>query len=194
MKIAITGGIGSGKSVVAAYLQKKGFPVFSADAVSRALTDSAAGVELVASRFPETVKEGVLDRKALASVVFSDPEKLKTLNGLLHPVIMRRLLEEMQEAETKGKPVFAEVPLLFESGSESLFDKIWIVRRDLNARVAAAAARDGVEEKEILCRIKNQTDYSVRDFSAHTIIGNDGTQEELFRRIDGEIAEIYQGV
>lgn len=198
MKIAITGGIGSGKSTLLALVKQAGFPAFSADEISREVIQNPETVQKIAALFPAAVKSGEVDRKALASAVFGDEQKVKALNAVMHPAIMAGLYRRMEQAQNEeikaGRPplVFAEVPLLFEGGFEKDFDRVFVVERGEEARIQAAALRDGVTEKEIRARAKNQIDYAKRDFSAHTVIKNDGTAEDLRRALSVEIEKILQ--
>ena len=111
LKIAITGGIGSGKSTAIAHIKELGYPVFSSDEIYRDILRSKAYIQKIRSVFPEVVKEVEIDRKALASVVFSNDQAREQLNSIAHPMIMEKLLSEMNS--TNSSLVFAEVPLLF---------------------------------------------------------------------------------
>ncbi len=194
MKVAITGGIGSGKTLAAEQLKKLGYPVFSADEISRKLVNGKKGAEILAPLFPHAVKNGKVDRKALAATVFKDKKELKKLNAALHPVIMQTLYKKMDKAQQVSPVVFAEVPLLFESGTEKDFDRVWVILREEEQRVAAVCHRDGLSEKDVRLRIKNQTDYSNTDFSAHTVIKNGTSKENFSRRLSEEVAEILKGI
>lgn len=167
-KIAITGGIGSGKSTVARIIRSLGYPVYSADEEYTLVLRDQTVLEKIGKAFP-VVKDGVLDRKALSEIVFSDKEALMRLNKITHPVIMEKLLSKMTEEIS-----FAEVPLLFEGKYESLFDNVIVVMRPLPQRVSSVTERSHISEKEVLDRIQNQFDYANNDLSAHTIIENNG--------------------
>lgn len=167
-KIAITGGIGSGKSTVARIIRSLGYPVYSADEEYALVLRDQTVLEKIGESFP-VVKDGVLDRKALSEIVFSDKEALMRLNQITHPVIMEKLLSKMTEEIS-----FAEVPLLFEGKYESLFDNVIVVMRPLPQRVSSVTERSHISEKEVLDRIQNQFDYANNDLSAHTIIENNG--------------------
>ncbi|MBE7091512.1 MAG: dephospho-CoA kinase [Clostridiales bacterium] len=190
MKIAITGGIGSGKTLAIEQLKSMGYPVFSADEISRNLVNGPKGAEILSPLFPHAVKNGKVDRKALAATVFTDEAELKKLNAALHPAIMQDLYGQMNEAEKVCPLVFAEVPLLFESQTEKDFDRVWVIMRGEEDRVNSAAQRDGTTQEEVRLRIKNQIDYSNTDFSAHTVIVNGETKEKFLCRIQEEVAKI----
>lgn len=173
-KIAVTGGIGSGKSAVCALLKKRGLPVFSCDEIYAELTEEPAFLSKLREAFPGCVEKDALNRKKLSALVFSDEKELKKLNEIAHPAIMERLLRRMEQYELS----FAEVPLLFEGGFEGLFDGVLVLVRDEKKRIAAVSERDGLREEEIRLRIDRQYDY--RTLSEHCVVlKNDGTLEAL---------------
>ena len=175
--VAITGGIGSGKSTVSAIIAGQGYPVFSADAVARGIYDDAEIYSGVAKLFPQCIEEGKVDRKKLADEVFADADKLSRLNALTHPYIMRKLFAQMDSCA--GKIAFAEVPLLFECGAEGDFDRVIIVMRDIRKRIHSVMMRDGLTEQEVIARINNQFNYERIANNEHTVVYNDGDISSL---------------
>ncbi|MBQ8657640.1 MAG: dephospho-CoA kinase [Clostridia bacterium] len=157
MKIAITGGIGSGKSLVGEIIKEKGYPVFSCDEIYNELIKEKEYIEKLKRLFPITVKGGKIDKKALSDTVFSDDAALAKLNQLAHPMIMERLHKQMHNVDSQK--VFAEVPLLFEGNYQSEFDKVIVVTRPLSDRIKAVCLRDGVSEREVENRMAKQYDY-----------------------------------
>lgn len=180
--IAITGGIGSGKSTVADLLKERGFSVFSADVAGRSVYEDKEVFAAVQKLFPQCAANGKIDRKSLAQAVFSDENKLRALDSITHPAIMKILFKQMESAACDT--VFAEVPLLFESGLENDFDSVIVVMRDRAARLKAAAARDGVSENDIRARMKNQFDYEKNPITGHTVIYNDADIPALEKQLD----------
>ena len=146
MKIAITGGIGSGKSTVARVARDMGFKVASCDDTYARLCRDADFLRELGTLFPAAVKGDppALDRRALAEEVFSSDARRALLNDFTHPRIMAAM-----EKEIGGGTAFYEVPLLFESGLKGCFDEIIVVLRERNARMAAVAARSGLTEEQI---------------------------------------------
>ncbi len=173
-KIAITGGIGSGKSTVAALLKKWGYPVFSCDEIYRELTEEAEFLRGIAELFPGCVRGGTLDRAHLSKIVFSDDKAREALNAYSHPRVMERLLARMPAC---GRS-FAEVPLLFENGYERLFRAVIVVLRERAARIEAVKARSGLSEEEILARMNGQFDYAKTPANCF-LLCNDGTISDL---------------
>lgn len=157
LKIAITGGIGSGKSCVGKILASYRYPVYSCDEINRELLNSKEYADKIESIFPGTTKNGKVLSDKLAKVIFSDKESLLKLNQIAHPLIMRKLMQKMDNESSRL--IFAEVPLLFEGGFENCFDKIIVVLREKEQRINALIQRDSLETTEILARMNNQYDY-----------------------------------
>lgn len=156
-KIAITGGIGSGKSSVLQILGEMGYPIFSCDAIYREIIDTPAYIQKIKEFFPNSIVEGKIDRKRLAGEIFGNKEKLALLNSIAHPLIMEQLLKRMDECASET--VFAEVPLLFEGNYENLFDTTIVVIRNKEQRVQSVIDRDQVSLEEVKARISSQFDF-----------------------------------
>jgi len=186
-RIAVTGGIGSGKSTVCALLRQKGFPVYSCDEINRSLWDDAEYLSELARLFPHCTVNGKIDKQRLSKFVFSDREGLQRLNGIAHPKIIGRLKQAMQ---VEDGIVFAEVPLLFEGGYRDLFDAVLVVTRDEEKRINSVAARDGLTRGQVLARIDNQ--YGYRDELDRNcyLLDNNGNLTELEPKLDGLLATI----
>lgn len=184
LKIAITGGIGSGKSLVSKCLKELGFPVFSCDEIYKSVIITPEYVQKIKENFPKCVQNDVIDRALLADEVFDNPSKLDTLNGIAHPLIMKNLFDSMDKAT--GELVFAEVPLLFEGNYEKSFDYVIVVQRDLRKRIEGVVNRDSITERAIEKRIQAQFDYSQLKKHESTniyILDNNGTVEELKNKL-----------
>ena len=180
-KIAITGGIGSGKSAVCRILKERGYPVFSCDKINRTLLSEKSYLDGLCALFPTCVKDGNLQKTALASLVFSDKEALETLNAYAHPRISERLQREMEGAK---KTCFAEVPLLFESGMTKQFDGAIVVLRNKEERIRAVVTRDGLTAERAEARMKQQFDYNGPLPDGCLVIENDGDEAALREKVD----------
>lgn len=180
-KIAITGGIGSGKSAVCRILKERGYPVFSCDEINRTLLSEKSYLDGLCALFPTCVKDGNLQKTALAALVFSDKEALETLNAYAHPRISERLQRDMDGA---GKTCFAEVPLLFESGMTKQFDGVIVVLRNKEERIRAVVTRDGLTAETAEARMKQQFDYNGPLPDGCLVIENDGDEAALREKVD----------
>ena len=180
-KIAITGGIGSGKSAVCRILKERGYPVFSCDEINRTLLSEKSYLDGLCALFPTCVKDGNLQKTALAALVFSDKEALKTLNAYAHPRISERLQRDMDGAK---KTCFAEVPLLFESGMTKQFDGAIVVLRNKEERIRAVVTRDGLTAETAEARMKQQFDYNGPLPDGCLVIENDGDEAALREKVD----------
>ena len=180
-KIAITGGIGSGKSTVSEIIRKMGYVVVSADKVYSELLLNEDFVKEICDlmNISPIEKDGriTIDRKALSALVFSDKTQLSRLNDFTHPRIMDEIFRRSEGVEPL---FFAEVPLLFERGYETEFDNVFVVRRQFDLRLSGTAKRDGKTESEIRKVIDNQFDYEGNKSGYKSIIiENNGTIQEL---------------
>lgn len=176
-KIAVTGGIGSGKSTVMKIIAGKGYPIFSCDEIYSQLTSDRDFLNILRHSFGDILNsDGTLDRKKLSEIVFNNPAKLAELDKITHPAIYKEMFRMADEA---GGICFCEVPLLFESGAESLFDGVIIVMRNEEQRIKSVTARDKLPEQDVKKRISNQFDYNSADFTMYYVIHNNGDLSEL---------------
>ena len=182
-KIAITGGIGSGKSTVLSLLKNGGYSVFSCDEIYKQLLLDREYIEKIEKLFPSAVQNGQIDRQILANIVFKDKHALEILNGVAHPLIMERLYENMQNCT--DMLAFAEVPLLFEGNYQSRFDAVIVVQRAKEERLVAIMERDCLNREEAMQRISAQFDYNSpvaqKLFSNPNVflLSNEGTELQL---------------
>ncbi|GAB4091637.1 dephospho-CoA kinase [Flaviaesturariibacter terrae] len=176
LKVGITGGIGSGKSTVAKVFALLGIPVYDADAASKRLYDTHPGLQArLKAQFGEALyKEGRLDRRALAAIVFNDPEKLELLNAIAHPPTIADAAAWMEAQESPY--VLKEAALLFETGSASGLDYIIGIDAPLSLRVQRAMQRDGSSRDEVLARMKRQIDAGIKMKLCDFVIRNDEQQ------------------
>lgn len=184
--IAITGGIGSGKSTVCALIKKLGFPVFSADETYAELLLDEGFVKGVHQSVGINSESKTLLRKEVSSIVFKDREKLKALNSFTHEKIVNEMFRRSEGKEV----VFHEVPLLFEGGFEKLYDKVIVVTRPIEERIKSVEARSGLSKEQIKDRIKNQILYENLNDIKHTVITNDGSESELEEKLRAVLNEI----
>ena len=188
--IAITGGIGSGKSTLTEYLKSLGYPTFSSDTIVSELYETRKVKRLVKKLFPTAVKglfNLTLDRKVIAEQVFNDKNKLLALTDLITPLVLEEI--KARTAKTEGV-CFVEVPLLFECSYQTFFDGVWVVTRPLEDRITGVMARSNLTREQVVARINNQVDYDALDLSPYVVISNDGNAESLYKKVKNLIDNI----
>lgn len=173
MKIlGVTGGIGSGKSVVCDIFRTLGIPVFDSDREAKACYKDLRIQELVSEAFEtELFQEGELDREKLASIVFSDKRKLQTLNGIIHPEVAQRF--DRWCSRQNAPYAIKEAAILFETGGQEICSRTLLVCSPKHLRIARIKKRDGVSEKQIEARMQNQWSDEDKMKLAHFVVTND---------------------
>ena len=194
MKIAITGGIGSGKSTVLSILKKNGFAVFSCDEIYREISKTENYINKVQEHFPLAVKQGQIDRKALGELIFRETQARNKLNQISHPLIIKELFIRMENAT--GNLVFAEVPLLYETQEKMSFDAVILVARDKEERIKSIVDRDGISISEAKRRISAQVDYDnlsalQQVFRNTFVVSNTTNQNQLEHNLLEIIKQIH---
>ena len=186
--IGLTGGMGSGKSTVSAYLaENTGIPVIDADKIAHDITEPG---QPTLTRLEEAFGSGIiradgtLNRKKLAGIVFPSQEKKELLDRITHGAIREQINREIEAANREQKPaVILDVPLLMETGMDAQCDAVWVVTADMKVRIDRVSARDNIGEEEINARIARQMSDGERFSRADEIIDNSGDKETLYREI-----------
>lgn len=189
-KIAITGGIASGKSTVCQLFQKLGANVVSADAIAHELLNPQTnlGRQVIQTLGTDILQNGKIDRTLVARKVFKDPKLLRALEQLLHPEVLTEIRKRYETAcKTKNGTLFVvEIPLLFEVGAERFFDYVIAVTADeaiAKKRFEAA----GFEPEEYERRMNRQIPQSIKSGNAHYTINNNGTLNDL----EAQVKKVY---
>lgn len=176
LKIGLTGGIGSGKSTVANIFKVLGIPIFDADSVAKDLMENDLELreKLIAQFGPLVFDQGKLNRKWLASIVFKDPYQLNLLNALVHPITLKKAENwfDGQDAPYGIK----EAALLFEAGAGEGLDYIIGVFAPQHIRIQRVMQRDGLSREEVLSRINQQVDDTIKMKLCDFVIVNDDQQ------------------
>lgn len=170
--IGLTGGIGSGKTTVAAMFSELGIPVYNADIEAKKLTDSSEEIrqELTALLGSGIYKEDVLDRKLMASLIFNDAELLQKTNAIIHP----RVAEHFRNwvSVQQAPYIIKEAAILFESGTAAGCDRIILVTAPREKRIGWVMERDQATREEVLARMKNQWSDAQKEKLSDYIIHN----------------------
>lgn len=180
--IAITGGIGSGKTALISILKEYGYYTVSCDEEIASLYSEKTVIDRIRALFPTSFVDGKIDKKIISDIVFNNEEELAKLNGILHPLVMERCLKKAEETNGKGVS-FIEVPLLFECNLEGKFDNVIVVKRDYEERIKSVIKRSNLTREEIEKRIKRQIDYDKKDFSKYIVVKNNGDMIEHKEKI-----------
>ena len=192
MNVGLTGGIGSGKSEVARLLAAHGAVVVDSDLLAReAVAPGTPGLAAVVAEFGPGVvaPDGSLDRPALGRVVFADPSRRAVLEGIVHPYVRRRSAE-IAAAAPQGAVVVHDVPLLVEAHLQDRYDVVVVVDVDEDTQVRRLTTVRGMSEEDARARIAAQAPRGSRLALADLVVRNDGSLDDLRRRVDALWAEL----
>jgi dephospho-CoA kinase len=188
MIMGLTGGIASGKSTVSALFVNKGAALVDADVIARDVMLPghpvlAAAVQEFGDGILQT--DGSLNRARLGEIVFGNPEALQTLNNLTHPAIRREIKDQMYalEEEDPRRLIIVDIPLLYESALDALFDKIIVVYVPRRVQLARLMARNGLKLEQAEDRLKSQLDIELKRRKADYVIDNSGDAESTERQV-----------
>jgi dephospho-CoA kinase len=190
IKVALTGGIGSGKSTAGDFFEDLGAVVVDADQLAREVIERGTDGfdELVATFGDEILTNGILDRRKLGEIVFSDPKARKTLEEIIHPRVAEAFDEIVQESPADSVIVY-QIPILVETKGEDRFDYVITVESNLDLRIARLKER-GMKSYEIDARLKTQASDEQRAAIADLIFKNDGDLDQLLRQVEN----VYEDV
>lgn len=185
--IGLTGGIGTGKSLVSKYLLEKGLKVIDLDLIARKVVEKGEpGYYAILEFFGTEIidKFENIDRKKLGEIVFGDENMLRKLNSITHPLInseMKNQISRYQELEEKI--IFCDIPLLFEGNLESYFDEIWVVYAERETQIKRVMERDKISLNQAILRIDSQMDIEEKKEAGDRVIHNTGTEEETYSQV-----------
>ena len=195
--VALTGGIGAGKSTVAQYFSELGAVVVDADHLARiAIERGSEGFDEVVATFgQEIISNGDIDRKALAAIIFNNPELKRKLESIIHPRVQQLFAQAVAQSDP-SVPLIYEIPLLVETNAAAKFDYVITVEADEELRISRLLAR-GMFISDIKARLANQAPSSARTEIADAVITNDGDDDQLLRQVEnlweGPLADLTSG-
>lgn len=187
LTVGITGGIGSGKTTVCKIFEELGATVLYADDIAKKLMEEDEKLKKEIEKLfgPNAYIEGKLNRKFISDVIFSDKEKRKALESVVHPVVVKEIIKKFKEI-SKGKSedfVIVEAALIFESGFDKELDYVVVVDADEELKVKRIMERDNCTREEVIKRMKAQMSQSKKRSLADIVIQNDGDIETLRERV-----------
>lgn len=206
--LGITGGIGSGKTTAAGYLRSLGFACVDVDQIGRELTaEGSPLLEILDREFGPDGKYGrgiailrdssiegikILDRKALASVVFSDEKARARFNEIIHSRMLRIIREQIEELRKKEniRGILLDAPLMYEAGCDTMCDRVILVTAPVELRIERVMKRDGSTREDVVRRINSQMSDEEKARLADFVVDNSGDTDELCRKLD----EIVEGL
>ncbi len=193
--LGITGNIASGKSTVSKELAHRGAVVLDADQLAREVVASgSSALKKVVKLFGTEIlqKDGDLDRDRLGQMVFADVKVRAMLNGIIHPEIAKKSIEQLQQLrETTSAPLIVyEAPLLFEVGAETRVDKVLVVKIDEEEQLRRLMARDRLSEADARQRMNTQMQQEKKIIRADFVIDNSGTLVETQKQVDALWGEL----
>jgi dephospho-CoA kinase len=193
VRLGLTGGIGSGKSTVAAFMAQAGAAVMDADAISRALTQAGGqAIPAILAEFGETLltPEGAMNRDAMRALVFSNPQTKRQLEAIIHPLVAQALQAQTQAAiEAGNKCLVFDVPLLVESGERwrRQVDWVCVVDCQTDTQIQRVMARNQLARPEIEAIMAQQASRAQRLASADAVIYNDGLDLDQLQTVVHEM-------
>ena len=190
IKVALTGGIGSGKSAAGDFFEDLGAVVVDADQLARDVIERGTDGfdELVATFGDEILTNGILDRSKLGQIVFADPGARKTLEGIIHPRVAEAF-DEIIEDSPDDAVIIYQIPILVETKGQDRFDYIITVEATLENRISRLKNR-GLKGYEIEARMKVQATDEERAAIADQVFNNDGDMDQLLRQVENVYEDI----
>ena len=183
LSIGLTGGIGTGKSLVSNLLNDLGATIVNADLLGHEsyLPDTVV-FDMVVDAFGDQIvgEDGTVDRKKLGPIVFSSPQNMSKLNAIMHPLIRDMIQSQLEEYSSNGTDVVVvEAAVLIEASWQDLFDEVWVVTSDKETVIERLKDRNSLSREDAIARIESQMSNDERVGHSNVVISNDGTTDEL---------------
>jgi dephospho-CoA kinase len=193
IRVALTGGIATGKSYVARRLKEAGVAVVDADVLAReAVAAGSPGLAALVARFgPGILTEaGALDRARLGEIVFRDREARRDLEAIIHPIVRRRINEFFESLPAETPFAVADIPLLYETHGEGNYDKVIVVACEPSTQISRIVHRDGLTRESAELRVAAQWPIAEKVRRADYVISTDGTHEQT----DAQLVAILESL
>lgn len=186
MILGLTGGIGTGKSTVANMLKGKGIPVVDTDLISREVIEYPEIIEKIKLEISNEVFDfnNKLDRKKMSEIVFENQEKLKKLNEIMHPEILKKMWLEVEKLKKNHKIIVLDIPLLFEINMEKEVDKILLIYASKEIQLKRIMERDCRSREEAIKIINSQIPLYKKREKSDYIIQNNDSLENLEKKLE----------
>ena len=184
LRVALTGGIGSGKSLVAAELAARGAVIIDADVLAREVVEPGTpALAAIIDKFgPQIMRDGRLDRSQLGAIVFADPDARRDLERIVHPAVRTRAAE-LELAADPDAVVVHVIPLLVETGQQEDFDVVVTIDVDHETQIQRLIARNGFSRAEAAARVDAQASSEERRTAADVVVDNNGNLDDLREQI-----------
>jgi dephospho-CoA kinase len=183
MVLVVTGGIGSGKSVVSSICRSKGFAVYDCDSRAKILMshNESLRTQIIAHLGDESYDQnGELNRQYIADIIFNDAERRDELNRLVHAAVLEDIKAWI--ASSDESLLFIESAILYSSGIDKIVDRVWMVDADIETRIARVISRNAMSREEVLARIQSQrNEFASADRSKTSAIDNNGQQSLILQ-------------
>jgi len=190
--LGLTGSIGMGKSTTAGFFRAAGIPVYDADAAVHTIYRGAA-VEPIEAAFPGTTRDGTVDRAALSARVVGDPDALKRLEAIVHPLVRAAEIRFRAACRADGRPLAVlDIPLLFETGGETRCDAVAVVSAPPEVQAARVLSRPGMSGDKFRALLDKQMPDAEKRRRAHVVIDT-GRGFSSARRQVGDVLRMFAG-
>jgi dephospho-CoA kinase len=192
-RVALTGGIGTGKSYVLARMRDAGVPVIDADLLAReAVAPGSPGLDAVVARFGHDVlsRDGSLDRARLAEIVFRDKAARRDLEAIVHPYVRRRIDDFFLSVPDEVQFAVADIPLLYENGRQRQFDRVIVAACSRDTQIARVMKRGGLTREEAERRVDAQLPIDAKVALADDVIRTDGRYEDTNAQVRDVLARL----